>query len=177
MLSFFTLILIATALSKMALYIDTYGLTHKRVYASWLMAFLAFVFVVILGKQFARRLPFVKVAIVGAVLFFALITLPNIDAVIANYNVDRYLDGTLDTVDIDELEDLGISSVKARIRLEEAWEKEGCLLGTSSLTSEEKEGLTKLSASLDREKENLDRSLFAFSIPNHKAKRLLDERE
>ena len=176
-LSFFTLILIATALSKMALYIDTYGLTHKRVYASWLMALLAFVFVVILGKQFARRLPFVKVAIVGAVLFFALITLPNIDAVIANYNVDRYLDGTLDTVDIDELEDLGISSVKARIRLEEAWEKEGGLLGTSSLTSEEKEGLTKLSASLDREKENLDRSLWAFSIPNSQAKRLLDERE
>ena len=175
-LSFFTLILIATALSKMVLYIDTYGLTHKRVYASWLMAVLAFMFVVILLKQFVRRLPFVKVAIVGAILFFALITLPNTDAVIANYNVDRYLDGSLDKVDIEELDELGISSIEARIRLEKEWKSREGLLGTTSLTEEEKVLLSELSASLDLEKEEIDRSLWAFSIPNQQAKRLLDER-
>lgn len=175
-IAFFTLILIATALSKMALYIDSYGLTHKRVYASWLMALLFVIFVLVLLKQWLVRLPFMKASIVAAVLFFALIALPNTDAVIASYNVDRYLDGTLSGVDIDELEELGISSVEARIRLEKEWRSRE-KLGIAALSNEEKEKLERLTATLDAEKENLDRSFFAFSIPNYRARVLLEERE
>ena len=54
--SLFTLVLIATALAKMGMYIESYGLTQKRVYASWLMLVLAVVFVLIPIGQFLERL-------------------------------------------------------------------------------------------------------------------------
>ena len=170
-IAFFTLILIATAFSKMFLYIDTYGLTHKRVYASWLMAVLALLFVAILVKQFFKKLPFVKVALVITVLMLALITLPNIDGVIADYNVEGYLDKTLDTVDIEELESLGISSVEARVRLEREW-----MAREDTLTEDERAALGRLSTGLDREWKQLDARFFAFSIPQARARRLLEER-
>lgn len=176
-LAFFTLVLIATALSKMALYIGAYGLTEKRVYASWAMLLLAFVFLMILVKQLLSRFPFFKVAIVGALLLFALIALPNTDAVIADYNVDRYLDGSLETVDVDELVDLGVASVEARIRLEAEWRSRLGLLGTGALSPDERAALETLSCSLDAEKESLSRGLWSFSFPNARAKRLLEERE
>lgn len=176
-LAFFTLILIATALSKMALYIGAYGLTQKRVYASWLMLLLTFVFLLIILKQIVSRFPFFKVAILGALLFFALIALPNTDAMIADYNVDRYLDGSLESVDVEELIALGVGSIEARIRLENEWRSRGGLLGTTTLSDGEQKAFLKLSQSLDDEKASLDRGFFSFSFPNFKAKRLLEERE
>ena len=48
LLSVFTLLLIATALSKMAMYIDCYGLTRLRIYASWFMVMLFIMFIIII---------------------------------------------------------------------------------------------------------------------------------
>ena len=176
-LSLFTLILIATALSKMVLYIGSYGLTHKRVYASWLILLLGVLFLLFLIKQLARKLPVMKCSAVIFLSFFLLIALPNTDAIIANYNVDRYLDQSLDRVDVNELSSLGISSVEARLRLEAYWLSQLDPLGHSTLTEEEKKTLDSLSKSLDLTKEELDTSFFAFSIPNERAKRLLEERD
>lgn len=47
-ISGFTLILISTALSKMFLYIEYYGLTHKRIYSTWFMVVLAIIFLLII---------------------------------------------------------------------------------------------------------------------------------
>ena len=116
-ISVFTLILIATALSKMLLYIDSYGLTQKRVYASWLMLVLAFAFVVVLLRQILVRFPWLPTLVVGCFLAFALLCLPNTDAQIANYNVDAYISGELNTVDVAALEDLGTSALPALFEL------------------------------------------------------------
>lgn len=161
----------------MALYIGVYGFTQKRVYASRLMLLLTFVFLMIIVRQIVSRFPFCKVAIVGALLFFELIALPNTDAVIVNYNVDRYLDGSLETVDVEELIELGVSSVEARIRLENEWQSRGGHLGTTLLNENEKIALFKLSASPDEKAVSFEGGLWAFSIPNFRAKRLLEERE
>lgn len=53
MLSIFTLILIATAISKMVMYISVYGLTQLRFYTTWFMLLLAVIFVMIIVKQSA----------------------------------------------------------------------------------------------------------------------------
>ena len=176
-LALFTLILIATALSKMALYIGAYGLTQKRVYASWLMLLLSAVFLMIVLKQMISRFPFFKASFAVALVFFALIALPNVDGVIATYNVDRYLDGDLESVDVDELIGLGVSSVEARIRLENEWLARGGLLGTDSLSEVERNALSRLSASLDEAAAVFEYGFFSFSIPNYRAKRLLEARE
>lgn len=117
--SLFTLILISTALSKMVLYIDAYGLTRKRVYASCVMLLLAVTFLLILVRQFVDKTPIVAISLVAAILMFGLLSLGNVDAQIARYNVDRYLDGTLSGVDIYALDALGDAAIPALCHMAE----------------------------------------------------------
>ncbi len=115
-----TLVLIATALAKMMLYIDTYGLTQKRVYATWFMAVLAVLFVLVAIKMFAARMKVFVWSGVIVVVAFAALSLSNVDGMIASYNVDRYLDGSLETVDVAAMEELGEAAIPSLARLQEA---------------------------------------------------------
>ncbi len=121
-ISLFTLILIATAISKMVLYIDAYGLTQKRIWSTWLMIVLAFVFIAVLVAQIARKLPLVPVLAIGFFCLFVPVTLCDIDAAVANYNVEAYLEGELPSVDLESLDDLGSSAVPALVKLYNEWE-------------------------------------------------------
>ncbi len=123
-LSLCTLILIATAMSKLLLYIEAYGLTVKRVYAAWFMALLALVFVLVIVKQFCPRLKLVALATaVTAVLWLGL-GLANVEGRIADYNVERYIEGTLEAPDRHdlawELAELGVAAYPAKVRAIEA---------------------------------------------------------
>lgn len=83
-LSALTLLLLATAAAKMALYIAVYGLTVKRVLASVFLLWLAIVFCAVLVRQF-RFVPLLRIAVfTGAVLFALLCTLP------VEYGIDAY---------------------------------------------------------------------------------------
>ena len=48
---------------------------------------------------------------------FAALALPNADGYIAKYNVDRYVSGSLETVDVDHLSGLGSGAVPYLDRL------------------------------------------------------------
>ena len=90
-----TLLLLATAAAKMALYIAAYGLTVKRVLASVFLVWMACVFVCVILRQF-RTVALVRVAVfLGAVLFALLCVLPVGDG-ISTYNAARVQAGTLD---------------------------------------------------------------------------------
>ena len=117
--SVFTLILISTAIAKMAMYIDCYGLTRKRVYATWFMILLVLVFLIIIIKQFFAKFKAVAVSVGVCVVLFCALSFSDVDGFIAKYNVDRYLDGTVDCIDIDELERLGDSGIPEMGRLAE----------------------------------------------------------
>lgn len=98
-------------IAKMFMYIEKFGLTQKRVLTSWFMAVLGLVFLIILLKQifvkFKVTIPAVSVAVImSVVLIFA-----NVDAVIAKYNVDAYLSGKLDSVDVYTFYNLDDSAV------------------------------------------------------------------
>ncbi|MBQ8402402.1 MAG: DUF4173 domain-containing protein, partial [Clostridia bacterium] len=113
LLSGCTLVLIATAVSKMFLYIEAYGLTVRRVYATWFMAVLALVFVLVIVKQFGPRLRLIALSMAVCVGMFALLGLADVEGRIAEYNVDRYLAGTLEEPGFDGL---GDAAVPAKIR-------------------------------------------------------------
>ena len=124
-----TLVLLATAASKMLLYIDCFGLTQKRVYASWFMVVITVLFLMILLKQFVTRFPLIPVAASAVVVLFAALALSGVDGWIARYNVDRYLDGSLASVDIDAMDALGDAAVPAMCDLQKALDEtygEGC---------------------------------------------------
>ncbi len=107
----FSLVLIATALSKMFLYIDSFGMTRLRILTSVFMVFLAVVFCVAALWLFFRRIAYLKIALLTAVVLIAVTGYADLDRVIASYNVEAYLSGELDTVDMQALANLSSDSV------------------------------------------------------------------
>lgn len=119
LLSVFTLALIAIALSKMAMYISVYGLTLSRVYASWFIVLLAFFFILIFLKQLVPKIKLMRTAVVGFLILFLGLAFCDVDAQIAKYNVNSYLNGTLEEVDIDMMYSLSDSAVPYVLQLKD----------------------------------------------------------
>lgn len=117
MLSVSTIILIATAFSKLALYIGQYGLTRLRIEAAWFIAVLFAAFLIMLIKQIVPRTNAMLCIIVAFALLFACITLTDINGVIADYNISGYLNGTLDQIDMGVISKCGDSAIPHLIRL------------------------------------------------------------
>ena len=111
--SLMTLVLISTAAAKMIMYIDVYGLTPKRVYASWFICVLAVLFLLVIIKQFAQKLRLVTVSALVVTVMFAGLAFSNIDGIIARYNVERYMNGSLSEIVVVALIDCGDSAVPA----------------------------------------------------------------
>ena len=109
-LALITLLLLATAFSKMALYIDAFGLTILRILPCVFMALLAVVCVSVLVLQ-KVQFSIVRVALVTGAVLFAALCLVNADGLIVRYNTDRYLHGTLTVYDTDILYRSGSAGV------------------------------------------------------------------
>lgn len=119
----FTLILISTAVSKLVLYIDEHGLTPKRVHAFWFMMVLTLIFTAVILKQFIAKIKLIPIALVITVVMFFALSVSGSEALIAKYNVDRYLEGNLDKIIVSDLEKLGDAALPQYIRLEKELEK------------------------------------------------------
>lgn len=104
-ISVFTLLISATAISKMVMYISNYGLTQLRVYTTWFMILTAFIFVFIIIRQFNKNFPAVRAAAVTFTLMFTVLCFSRPDAVIARYNMENCSD-TITFRDIEEMNDL-----------------------------------------------------------------------
>ncbi len=106
----FTVLLMATALSKMALYINYYGLTQLRVYTTWFMLVLFIMFVIVILRQF-KRFNGTKIAAISFIVCFLFLCYANVDGFIAKYNIDRYLHGSLESVDVMALGQLSDAAI------------------------------------------------------------------
>lgn len=106
-----TLSLIASALSKMLLYISEMGLTRLRFYTSWFMILLALVFVIEIIREIKPRLPAVKLLFAVFTVCLAALCFCDPDARIAQYNVKSYLSGHTESIDKSSLYDLSESAL------------------------------------------------------------------
>ena len=113
----FTEILILTAMSKMALYISRFGLTRKRVFVTAAMLVLFVIFICIMIRLFVKKFPYMKIVFSVFLVIYSLLSVVNVNAVIANYNVDAYLSGRLNTVDTDMLSSFGSAGVAPLMKL------------------------------------------------------------
>ena len=120
MISVFTILITATAISKMVLYIQNYGLTQLRVYTTWFMVLTALMFVYVIIRQFKANFAFIRSAAVTFTLMFALLCFSRPDAIIARYNME-YRSEQLSFQDITEMCDL--SSDAAAVITEEQYEE------------------------------------------------------
>ncbi len=175
--SLFTLVLISTAIAKMVMYIDYYGLTPKRVYATWLMMVLAIIFIIIIVKQFVPKIKALIVSLIICVVMFAALSLTNIESFIAWYNVERYIDGSLETVDMEAMNELGVAAVPELVRLAEYLdEKNGTNIATVDRTEIEDDLYRYLANNLYRNAESMkgqDKGFLDFNVPYVKAQNAL----
>ncbi len=166
-----TLVLIATAIAKMIMYIDCYGLTHKRVYSTWLMIVLAIIFVIIIVNQFVKKISGVSLSVWTFIVMFAVLAISNIDGLIAKYNIDRYLAGSLDSVDLWVMEDLQEAAVPELVRLAKKLETRINEEGDNSSLQQEILYDKVINRLTERatEYENEERGIMGYTIPYYRA--------
>ncbi len=106
-----TLFLVAAASAKMILYIQSFGLTRLRLLTQVVMVFLGIVTALVSVWLFVPRLPYMKAVLVTALLIGAAVSWADVDTQVAKYNVNAYLSGKMETVDVEYLDSLGNGAV------------------------------------------------------------------
>lgn len=115
-LSALTLLLIATAFSKVLLYIGAFGLTIQRLLPSVFLVFLAVAFCGVIVRQ-GRQFSVMRLALFTGVTLVSLLCVFNTDGLVAKYNANRYLAGTLNEFDTVVLYRAGVAGVPAALLL------------------------------------------------------------
>ena len=119
-LCIFSLFLDCTAMSKMVMYIERFGMTKLRIVTSLFMIFLGVTFVAVILRLFIKKTPYVKIALITAAIIVGVTAFTGIDRVIADYNVNAYFEGKLSSVDTETLRELETyGTVPALVRLAE----------------------------------------------------------
>lgn len=113
----FTLIIIATALSKMFLYISSFGMTRLRIQTSAFMVFLAVVFISLIIRLYLPKVRVIRTAFVTAAVVLIALGVGNVNTVVADYNYQAFKNGTLESMDIDAIYDLGHEGVPYLVKL------------------------------------------------------------
>ena len=115
-----------------------------------------------------------KTALLLGAALFAGLGLCNVDYVCARYNVDRYLDGSLETVDMYAMEDLGASAVPVLLELQTTLKQEN---REEALQKELGEYLENYAENLvfDKKHEYISDSIFAYNLPTYQAEEALRE--
>lgn len=106
-----TLFLTVTASAKMVMYIDSYGLTRLRVLTQVIILFMALATIFVCIWLFARKMPYMKVIVLTALLLGSIVVWADVDTVVACYNVRAYQSGMLESVDISHLQTLSDGAV------------------------------------------------------------------
>lgn len=177
----FTLIIIATALSKMFLYISSFGMTRLRIQTSAFMVFLAVVFISLIIRLYLPKVRVIRTAFVTSAVVLIALGVGNVNSIVADYNYKAYKNGTLESVDIDAIYDLGHEGVPYLIKLAQ---------DENSLVSDESheylygilaDGEYDIKVTTDSDgysvtyKKNRNMGLADFSIPEYRANKALTE--
>ena len=113
----FTLIIIATAISKMVLYINRYGMTVLRLTTSAFMVFLSVVFISVILRIYITKINIVKTALITAGCVILLLGTVNVNSVCAKYNYESYKANRLENIDINQLYELGDEGIPYIVKL------------------------------------------------------------
>ncbi|MCM1286114.1 MAG: DUF4173 domain-containing protein [Acetobacter sp.] len=116
----FTVLLLVTAIAKMKMNIDIFGLSKNRIMVSvfMVMMFVAIVFYVI--HIFAPKFNYMQSVVIICSAIFIALGFVNIDARIADYNIKAYNDGKIKNLDVEYIADLSDSAVPYLMELSES---------------------------------------------------------
>ena len=106
-----TLFFVCAASAKMILYIESYGLTRLRVLTQVVMVFLGIVTILASVWLFVPKFAYMKAVLSTALVIGAAVSWADVDTQVAKYNVNAYLSGKMETVDVHYLTSLGHGAV------------------------------------------------------------------
>ena len=166
--SVFSIVLAATALSKMLLYISAYGLTLNRVLASWFIMLLVVVFIFVIIDQIAPLFRFNAALLIAFALLFGALVFSDVPTIVAEYNTEAYLSGKLAHIDVDELYyECDEAGIPALVRLSKNAPDENVREYANELVEQYK-------ADKSKEENDGERGLFSFSITRARAEMAVD---
>ena len=115
----FTLVVIATAVAKMVMYIKEYGMTELRVGTGAFMCFIVAVFVALTLRLYWPKVRVLRVTLIGAACTVLLLGAGNYDGFIASYNDKVVYADNPGYSAVEELRDLGPDGVPYIVKLAE----------------------------------------------------------
>ena len=116
-IALFTLIIIATAISKMVLYISSFGMTRLRIQTTAFMLFLCVLFIALIIRLFLPKIRVLRVAFIASAVVLIILGCFNVNSIVAKYNYNAYKEGTLKEIDLYTIYELGYEGVPYLIRL------------------------------------------------------------
>ena len=166
--SVMTLVLIGTALAKMYLYIDRFGLTAKRLLSSWLMIVIALIFVFVIIRSIVKKFPLFVASSIAVVLMCGILVVSDYNSFIADYNVDRYISGKTEVIDVTALIKADTPAIPAITRLMEHCQETG---------KTENYDYKRLEREIADEIKRLENQndIFSFSFPSNRAEEAIEE--
>ena len=112
-----TVFFLSTASAKMLMYIGSYGLTRLRVLTQVIMVFMGLVTILVSVWLFVPKLAYMKAVVLLALVMGAAVSWADVDTQVAKYNVNAYLSGQMETIDMDHLGSLGDGALPHIYRL------------------------------------------------------------
>lgn len=120
-ISLFTLLIIATAVSKMFMYIKEFGMTYDRLSSSAFMLFLAVVFLSLILRCYIPSVRVTKVGLTAASVVLIVLGIGNMSAFIASYNYDFFAlpENKMTVDDVYYIDGLGAEGVETVVKIAE----------------------------------------------------------
>lgn len=125
LLILFTMVILASALYRMCLYISVYGLSVKRLLTLWAMAVITVSLIAVAIKLVKADFPLYRFLFAAVLVLWLALSAMNVNKVVADYNVDAYLDGRLEQLDIHYLVSLRTGIAPAMNKLSIAYGEPG----------------------------------------------------
>jgi hypothetical protein len=91
---------LASAIRRMFLYIEAYGLSESRYLVTAFMFLMTILFIFLFIKELKDKFPLLKISTIACVLALILVNYSVPGFWVARYNVDRYLEGDLPRLDV-----------------------------------------------------------------------------
>ncbi|MBQ7670537.1 MAG: DUF4173 domain-containing protein [Clostridia bacterium] len=115
-ISFFTLVIIATAVSKMIMYINEYGMTVLRVCTSAFMLWMATVFIAATVRLFTKKLDILRTGLLSALIILSVLGVLNVNSFCARYNYEAYVEKGA-AIDVEHYAALGDEGIEYLCKL------------------------------------------------------------
>lgn len=172
-IALFSLIIAASAFSKMYLYIDMYGLTRKRVLTSVFILLLSIVIISLIFRIFIKNFPYMKVIAVLCSLIVIAVGFMDIDRTVTKYNYELWQNKAVKSIDGGFMEELGDSAAPYIEKFEKSGDKKLQKDAQMWISTEwRKQNISDFDDEFKKEKSP---SIFAFNLAKSQAEIIVDE--